>query len=515
MSLVDVAGRIPAGVLVGLPVVAPVVGAALSVLVGSRARRLLPLVTLTVVVLGAVLTLVRVDATGPLVAQAGAWPAPYGITLVVDRLSALLVLTSAAMLWCVLLYAVGQGVPRDGSAARTFHPAYLLLAAGVGYAFVTGDLFNLFVAFEVMLAASYVLVTVRAGTADVRASMTYILASLLASVLLVSTVGLVYAVAGTVNLAQLHEVMPGVPAGVRVPLAVMLLLVLGIKSALFPLSFWLPDSYPATPAPVTAVFAGLLTKVGVYAVIRTQLLIFPTDHNTVGPVLLVLAGLTLVFGILGAIAQREMKRTLVFVIVSHIGFMVMGLGLFTLAGVAGAVYYVVHHIVMQTGIFCVEGLVERRAGTSALDRLSGLAHTSGGIAVLFALPALSLAGFPPFSGFIGKLALFRAAVTVGSWPILAVATVVSLLTVIALGRIWLRAFWGPVAAPVADADPDDAVEVGRADVPAPMMIATAVVVAIGVGIALAGGPLYGLCERAAADLLSPVAYGHAVLGGSR
>jgi multicomponent Na+:H+ antiporter subunit D len=388
-----------------------------------------------------------------------------------------------------------------------------VLAAGVFFAFLTGDLFNLFVAFEVMLTASYVLITLQAGPRAVRSAMTYIVVSLLASGLFVTAVGLVYAATGTVNFADLRGALAEVPDGVRLALGLLMVVVFGIKAALFPLYFWLPDSYPVAPAPVTAVFAGLLTKVGVYAILRTQTLMFPDDTGVIGPVLLVLAGATLAFGILGAIAQNEIKRVLSFTIVSHIGFMIMGLGFFTVAGVAGAVFYVVHHIVIQTTLFCVEGLIERRAGTSQLNRISGLAHQSPVLAGLFALPALSLAGFPPFSGFVGKVALVEAGTAAQSWGIVGVAIVVSLLTVYAMALVWGNAFWGRPSDAVPDRDEDDAVQVGVRTAPRLMTGATAAVVGVGLAIPVVGGPLYALCLRAAEDLLSAEPYLTAVLGG--
>lgn len=518
-ALLELARSVPPGVAVTLPLVGPILAAAVCLLVRSAGfHRVVAVVTLLVVGADAALLLVRADADGPLAVQAGAWAAPYGITLVADRLAALLVLVSTVVLLVVLLYSMGQGIADAGrpGAARVrlvFYPAYLVLAGGVCFAFLTGDLFNLFVAFEVMLTASYVLITLQAGPRAVRSAMTYIVVSLLASVLFVTAVGFVYAATGTVNLADLRGAVAELPDGVRLALALLLVVVFGIKAALFPLYFWLPDSYPVAPAPVTAVFAGLLTKVGVYAIIRTQTLLFPDDVDVVGPVLLAMAGATLVLGILGAIAQNEIKRILSFTIVSHIGFMVMGLGFFTVAGVAGAVFYIVHHIVIQTTLFCVEGLVERRSGTGQLDRISGLAHRSPLLAALFAAPALSLSGVPPFSGFVGKLALIEAGSAVGSWAIVTAAVVVSLLTVYAMAVVWGSAFWGRPSEPVEDVDPGDAVQVGVHTVPRLMTGATAAVVVVGLAIPVLGGPLYALCSRAATDLLSAGPYVTAVLGG--
>ncbi|HWH28872.1 MAG TPA: proton-conducting transporter membrane subunit, partial [Mycobacteriales bacterium] len=418
---------------------------------------------------------------------------------------------STSMVLAVLVYAIGS--PRTADAVF-FHPLYLVLAAGVSASFLTGDLFNLFVAFEVMLIASYVLLTLGGSGAQVRAGMTYVVTSLLASVLLVTVVGLVYAATGTVNMADAAVRLQDVPEGVRLVLGLTMLVVFGIKAAIFPLFSWLPDSYPTAPAPVTAVFAGLLTKVGVYAVIRTQTLLFP-GIEVVADVLLVIGALTMVVGILGAVVQDDVKRVLSFTIVSHIGYMLLGLGLFSVAGLAGAIVYTVHHIVVQTTLFLVAGLMERREGTSSMLRSGGLQHVAPLLAVLYLLPALSLAGIPPLSGFVAKVGLFQAGLDDGG--VLAVGavvagTVTSLLTLYAVGRVWTAVFWGPVAEVVHDTDVTDAVDVGVERTP-PLMTGAAVLAVVGMlSITVVAGPLYGMAERAARDVADRSGYVGAVLG---
>lgn len=503
--------------LLPLPVVVPLVGAALSILFARRAtaQRLISLLTLVAVVVLAVALLLHTDRHGTQVVQLGGWAAPAGISLVGDRLSTLLLVVSSLVLLAVLVYAIGQGIAdgrRTGPLA-VFHPCYLVLAAGIAMAFLTGDLFNLFVAFEVMLVASYVLLTLGGGAAQVRAGMTYVVVSLLFSVLFVTAVGLVYAATGTVNMADAAVRLEGVPDGVRVALSLTLLIVFGIKAALFPLFSWLPDSYPTAPAPVTAVFAGLLTKVGVYAVIRTQTLLFPGDAVT-AKVLLVIAALTMVVGILGAVVQDDVKRVLSFTIVSHIGYMLLGLGLYSAAGLAAAIVYTVHHIAVQTTLFLVAGLIERREGTSSMLRSGGLQHVAPVLAVLYLIPALSLAGIPPLSGFVAKLGLFQAGLDDGG--VLAVGAVVagtttSLLTLYAVGRVWTAVFWGPVAVVVRDPDRTDAIDVGVERTPRLMLAAATAAVVGGLAITVMAGPLYGLAQRAAAELMEPDRYVSAVL----
>ncbi len=391
-------------VLLAAPILLPLFGAALSIGVGhSRiAQRLIGVVTLGAVAVCSIALLVRVDNDGVVSVQAGGWRAPVGITLVADRLAAIMLVIAVLMLFAVLIYAIGQPGAEEHHVG--FHPVYLILTAGVAAAFLTGDLFNLFVAFEVTLMASYVLITLGGRPEQVRSGMTYIVISLIASTLFLLSLAFVYASTGTVNLADLSGKIADLPGGVRSGLALLLIVVFGIKSAIFPLFFWLPDSYPTAPSPITAVFAGLLTKVGVYALIRTQTLLFPADTQP-GSLLLVVAGLTMVVGVLGAITQNDIKRILSFHIVSQIGYMIMGLGLFSIAGLAGAVLYIIHHIVVKTTLFLVAGLIEERRGTGQLARLGGLTRLEPVLAVLFLLPALSLAGIPPFSGFVAKLAL--------------------------------------------------------------------------------------------------------------
>ncbi|MDQ7994142.1 MAG: proton-conducting transporter membrane subunit, partial [Propionicimonas sp.] len=366
---------------------------------------------------------------------------------------------------------------------------------------------NLFVAFEMMLTASYVLMTLGARKDQVRAGMTYVVISLLASALFLSALALVYMATGTVNLADLSVQMQGLSDGLRTAFALFLLMVFGIKAGLFPLFFWLPDSYPTAPSAVTAVFAGLLTKVGVYAIIRTQTLLFPPEVRP-EQLILWIAAATMVVGVLGAIAQGDVKRILSFHIVSQIGYMIMGLGLFTVAGLAGAIFYIIHHIVVKTTLFLTGGLVEHVAGSGRLTRVGNMVRTAPVVAVLFLIPALSLAGIPPLSGFVAKFALVSAGTEERSWMIVVVGILVSLLTLFSMMKIWSGVFWSP-----ADEAPDVAPHaVGRLGGPALMVLPTAALALLSLAIAFGAAALYALAERAAADVLDPQVYIQAVLG---
>jgi multicomponent Na+:H+ antiporter subunit D len=315
-----------------------------------------------------------------------------------------------------------------------------------------------------------------------------------------------------VNFADLAGRVPQLPPGLVTVLGLMLLVVFGIKSAIVPLHFWLPDSYPNAPGPVAALFAGLLTKVGFYALMRTQTLLFP--HPEPWTLLLVLAAATMIVGVLGALAQDDLNRLLSFLLVSHIGFMLFGLAVFDAAGVAGATLYAAHHITVLATLFLVSGLITRRTGTVALSRMGGLLHTSPGLAVLFAVPALTLAGVPPTAGFVAKLALLQAGAGAGPGAevVAGVVILASLLTLYALVRVWVQVFWGEPTEPLPDADPTDEVVVGTARTAVPMYTATAGLVAVSLAIAVFAGPLSALTARAGTDLLNPESYRVAVLG---
>ncbi|MEW1960194.1 Na+/H+ antiporter subunit D [Kineococcus sp. NPDC059986] len=508
-------------VLLPLPVVLPLFAAGLTLALARRprAQRTISVTALSIVVAATIAMLVLTDrGNGTYSIAVGGWPSRLGIPLVADRLSTLMLVVSSVVTLAVLLYSLAQGVAdgEEGTPVSIYHPTYLVLSAGVSNAFLSGDLFNLYVGFEILLAASYILLTLGGTKARVRAGTTYVVVSLLSSMVFLTAIALVYMATGTVNMAELSVRLREVDPDVQLVLHLLLLVGFGIKAAVFPLSAWLPDSYPTAPAPVTAVFAGLLTKVGVYAIIRTETLLFPGGQA--GDLLLWVALATMVVGILGAVAQNDVKRLLSFTLVSHIGYMVFGIALGTAAGLSGAVFYVAHHITVQTTLFLVTGLVERYAGSTSLDALGSLAKRTPVLAVLFFVPAMNLAGIPPFSGFLGKLGLLQAGVDVGTWPayvLVAGGVVTSLLTLYAIAKVWNRAFWQE---PQEHTDRDEVAGLATATqigvrTPLGMLAPTAALVVVGVGITVIAGPLFGISDRAAQDLLDRSPYVDTVLQG--
>ncbi|QCR53183.1 Na+/H+ antiporter subunit D [Brachybacterium sp. SGAir0954] len=494
--------------LLALPVVLPLAGAAATLLLRHRhkVQLWLTILTLAAILAVAIALIALVPASGVLVLQIGDWTPTQGIVLVADRITALMLLVSSAVTLAVLLYSSGQTVAENSerTPVAIYHPTYLALVAGVSMAFLAGDLFNLYVGFEVLLASSYVLLTLGGSASRVRAATTYVIVSLLSSVIFLSAIAAIYAATGTVNMAMLAVRLDGLQEGTRMVLELLLLVAFAIKAAIFPLSAWLPDSYPTAPAPVTAVFAGLLTKVGIYAILRLETLLFPASQ--LSNLLLAAAALSLVIGILGAVAQTDLKRVLSFTLVSHMGYMLLGLGVSTRLGMTATIFYVAHHITVQSTMFLVAGLIEQRGGTTNLARLGGLAKAAPVIAVLFFVPAMNLAGIPPFSGFIGKVGLVEAGIAYdrpAGWILVGASVLTSLLTLYAIAKIWNRAFW---QAPSEDVIANDH------PVPRVMTGATTALVAFSVGLTLAAGPLMTYSDEAARAVLERTPYVSAVLG---
>lgn len=490
--------------LLPLPVVIPMLGAGLTLLAtrNLHLQRLIAVLSVWATMAATIALLVDVERDGINVHHVGGWSAPFGITLVADLMSALFLTVSMAVILFVQLYAIGQNA--DTARPRVAHPVYLVLCSGVALAFVTGDLFNLFVAFEIMLMSSYVLLTLGARREQLRAGMTYVVINAVASVFFLTAIALVYGATGTVNLADLSVKFAELPHDLGLALALLLLAVFGTKAAIFPFFFWLPDSYPTAAVSVTAVFAGLLTKVGVYTMIRLTTLL---ELEDLSPLLLVAACATMVLGVVGAVAQDDVKRILSFHIISQVGYMIMGLGLYSVAGLTGAVLYVIHHIPVKAVLFLVGGLIQEATGTGRLHRIGGLVRRAPFIAVLFVIPALSLVGIPPFSGFLAKLSLIRAGIDAGEWVVVGVALFAGMLTLFSMSKIWAGVFWG---AQPDDPTPQLADEDAPLHVPGSMVAATTAMVLLTLVVPVFGGQVYDLAERSAIEILDPDVYRDAV-----
>ena len=490
--------------LLVLPIVVPLASAIVLQILGGRPglSRALAFGGALGILASAIALLLRVEAHGIQVVQIASWPAPFGITLVADLLSAMLLVMVGIVAAAVTASSFAGVDPRRE--ALGYHALIHVLLMGVCGAFLTGDIFNLYVWFEVMLIASFVLMALHRTRAQLHAALTYVTLNLLASAVLLTAIGLLYGQAGTLNLADLAQTWPSrrTPA-LDAGLAALFLTAFGIKAGLFPLFFWLPASYHAPPAALGALFAGLLTKVGVYALIRIFTLLFRDAAAGMHVIVLVMSIVTMLVGMTAALAQRDFRRTLSFNLVGHIGFTVVGLAIWTPMALAASLFYMLHHMVVITTLFLVSGLSLRLRRTTELAALGGLYRLHTAAAVVAMIPLFSLAGVPPLSGFVAKLAIIEAAVASRHFGLAAVALVVSLMTLLSMARLWDQAFWKPAPVPASVAVP-----LGFR-ILAPIAALSLVIVALSV----AAEPVFAVALRAAGQLLAPAEYVRAVLGG--
>jgi multicomponent Na+:H+ antiporter subunit D len=389
-----------------------------------------------------------------------------------------------------------------------FYPFLQLLTAAVCGAFLTGDLFNLYVWFEVMLMASFGLLIMGRSANQLPAAVKYVTINLISTLFFITAIGLLYGLTGTLNMADLHAKAAGVQnADLLTAAAMLLMAAFGIKAALFPLFFWLPAAYHTLPVPVSAFFAGMLSKVGVYALIRMFTLVFTTDLGITHSVLLVTASLTMLFGVVAAASQMEIRRILSFHIISQVGYMVLGLAMFTPLALAGAIVYLVHHIIVKANLFLVSGLIRQAGGAFNLKQVGGLYKSHGLLAVGFIIPAFALAGFPPLSGFWAKLLIIKAGIDSQQYTLAVLAAVVGLLTVFSMVKIWTEAFWKPAPAGAVPSS-------GRPRLSAWMLGPVLALALITMLMGIFMEPVIQFCITAAGQLLDPRAYISAVMGGA-
>lgn len=442
-----------------------------------------------------------VSNDGIQVIQLGNWPAPYGITFVADLFSSIMLIMSGIIGLVVAIYSIST---IDKFRQRfSFFPLVNALLMGVNGAFLTGDVFNLYVWFEVMILASFVLLTMGGGRKQMDGAVKYVSMNLIASMMFLAGIGLLYGKAGTLNMADLAVKIGESDESLLLNSSAMLFFVaFSIKAAVFPFFFWLPASYHTPPIAITALFAGLLTKVGVYAMIRFFTLFFVQNQSFWHPLLLIIGGLTMVVGVLTAASQYDMRKILSFHIISQIGYMVMGLGLFTVLGVAGAIFYMVHNIIAKTNTFLIAGIVDKIKGTYDLKAIGGLYKQYPFLALLFLIAAFGLAGIPPLSGFAGKLILIIGGFEDQNYIITSVAILVGLFTLFSMVKIWNEGFWKK--------QPDDAGET-RKVVPFSMYLPVVVLAAGTIVLGIFAEPFINIGIDAAEQLINPENYINSVL----
>jgi len=436
---------------------------------------------------------------GPEVYFLGEWPAPFGIVLVLDRLSALMVALLAALALPVVLYAIGSGWDRKGA---HFHPLLQFLLMGIGGAFLTGDAFNLFVFFEILLIASYGLMIHGGGSARTRAGIQYVAFNLVGSSLFLFALALTYGLTGTLNIADLAQKLPTLPEGdaalLRVT-AVMMILVFAIKGALVPLQFWLPGTYANAPGVVAAMFA-VMTKVGAYAVLRFGAVVFPPELAATGSLLqdLILpAGLvTLALGAIGVLGATTLPRLVAFGGIASMGTAFTAIGAFTPETSSAALYYILHSTLATAAMFLVADLVTRRRAHARLTEVAPPIAQSGLISALFLAGAVAMAGMPPLSGFLGKLLILDAFRTQEAlvWTVVLAS---SFLMILGYARAGSVLFWKATALEVP---------AGRWPREGLAFSATIALLAGLAGLTVLAGPLTDWLGETAAGLYAPEAY---------
>jgi multicomponent Na+:H+ antiporter subunit D len=500
MAMIENAVPASAWVIV-LPIVLALVGAA-GLLMFRRTRGM-PLVGAVLVVLGIIACeialLMQVIEGGPVSMTMGRWLPPFGISLTADVFGTVFALASAVVTLLVLLYAEFDRADAHGKDG--FHSMVLLLLAGVTGAFLTGDLFNLYVWFEVMLIASFGLIVHGGRAAQLEAALKYGFLNFLATTIFLLALGLLYGLLGTLNMADILRVAPNANPAAMTGIATLLLLAFGMKAAAFPLNAWLPASYHLPSPAVSALFAGLLTKVGAYALLRALVVILPASRDALEPVLATVAIATLLVAPLGAIAETNLRRAIGFLVIGGIGAVLAGMVVPTETGIAGSGLYIFHAILTMTALYLAAGLIEKRTATTDTRNMGGLYAASTPLSVLFFVLILATAGVPPFLGFWPKLLLLQAGFAdgwIGQGLVLALL-VNAVLTLIAGTRLWSHVFWRP--------GPE------RADVPLVFdshgRLAFGATSVLAVGIVVIGlwpAPLMAAISVGAGDMADPARY---------
>lgn len=484
-----------------LPIIIPLLAGA--VMVFLRGRRVLQrwIGIIAVGVTAAVTGLLIGDIAdqGIQTLHVGGWTAPFGITLVADMLSALLVFTTLIVVLACLLYTFDSISEEHES--HYVYPFILFLVCGVNGSFLTGDIFNLFVFFEVMLIASYVLLTLGSTRTQLRESIKYVLINMVSSTLFVIAIAYLYGVTGTLNMAHLSErVALAGQDGLLTTVSLLFLVIFGIKAALF-LYIWLPGSYSAAPPAIAAIFAALLTKVGIYAILRVFTLIFYHEPQVTHTVMMVLGALTMIFGALGAVAHWGIRKILAYNVIVSVGFIVFAIGVASGNSLSGALYYLLHDMIAKALIFILGGAIISIAGTDHLRDINGLIRYRPMLGWLFLLSALALAGIPPLSGFVGKVMILKSGVESGYLAMAAVGLLSSLLVLYSVMKVFMQSFWGETLLSEGEAQ-----ATGKG-----ALLPGSILAALIIGLGLGADWVLPYIDIAVDTMMNPVRYINAVL----
>ena len=433
-----------------LPIILPFLAGVIMLFLGKRPmpHRMISAVTSLIMVGVAAFNVYYVYVNGTMVTFIGNWSAPFGISVVYDMVAALLVLTTSIVTFFVVVYSFQSiGYERE---RYYYYPMVLFMITGIIGAFTTGDIFNMFVFFEVFLLASYVLITLGSRKIQLQEGFKYLVVNIVSSNFFLVGLAYLYSVTGSLNMADIHIKLSNYDGNLAIMtiVAVVFLFVFATKAGLFPLYFWMPGSYNAPPMPVIALFGALLTKVGVYAIARIFSLFFTNDVGNTDQVLLLLSLLTIIVGSIGALAYTNMKQIIIYNIMIAVGVIMVGFSMMDYAGTVGSMYYLIHDMIIKAALFLLIGFIIYRTGKNDAADLGGLIRQHPVVGWTFFIATLSLAGVPPFPGFFGKLYIVESAFDNGHAIAAILVLLSSLVVLYSVIRIFIKVFWGEPAQPI-------------------------------------------------------------------
>jgi multicomponent Na+:H+ antiporter subunit D len=488
--------------LIILPIIIPIIVGMIMVIFRKniKLQRFLSVFSTIAISISTLVLITQIHTNGIQTLHLGGWKAPFGVSMVADMFSALLILVTSIVSLCCLLYAFNSiGKERE---ANYFYPLFLFLITGVNGSFITGDIFNLFVCFEVMLVSSYVLISLGSTKIQLSESIKYILINIISSFLFLVAIAFLYAMTGTLNFAHLSIRVAEVgQEGLMTTVAILFLIVFSLKAGLF-LFFWLPGSYSAPPTAISAIFAALLTKVGIYAIIRVFTLVFYHEPEVTHLFIGILAAVTMLLGAIGAVAFWDIKRILTYNVIVGVGFILAGVASYTTEGMTGSLYYLIHDMVVKALIFLLGGTIIHLTGTSKLKEISGLIRLHPALGWMFFIAALSLSGIPPLSGFLGKIFITEGTFEAGYLWLGGIGLFTSLMVLYSIMKIFMNVFWGYT----------DLTEEKEKGTTKGLMLPIGILTIISIALGLGAEGIHEYVDIAVEGLMNPSLYIEAVLG---